>query len=71
MRTARDERRKTMITLDMEEYCHDCPNFEPEVLKDKWDEVVFCKYHETCHRFMTYLKSRLAKEKGDDHGRKV
>lgn len=73
-----------MIKLDVAEYCHDCPDFEPEV-SDKhiiYDDngeyrrvlgniYVVCEHYNTCHRFMTYLKSRLAKEKGDDNGRKV
>ena len=53
--------------LDVEEYCHDCPDFEPAVQKKKneCNMVVYCKYYKTCQRFMTYLKSQLTKEKGE------
>lgn len=66
-----------MIKLDVAEYCHDCPEFEPEVLNKNvfYDDdgeycgmlgnmYVVCKHYKTCHRFMVYLKSQLAKEKG-------
>lgn len=68
-----------MIKLDVAEYCHDCPEFEPEVLNKHvlYDDdgkcrgmlgnmFVTCKHRNTCHRFVTYLKRRLAKEKGEE-----
>ena len=67
-----------MIKLVISSYCNECPNFEPEVLnKDvKYNEhgeycgllgtmFVVCKHKSSCHRFMTYLKSQLEKEKGE------
>lgn len=66
-----------MIKLDVAEYCHDCPNFEPEVVNKRviYDNdgeccgmlenmYVVCEHYKTCHSFMTYLKWQLAKEKG-------
>lgn len=67
-----------MIKLDVAEYCHDCPEFEPEVLNKNviYDDdgecrgllgtmFVDCEHRHTCRRFMTYLKGQLAKEKGE------
>ena len=72
-----------MIKLDVAEYCHDCPDFEPKIDKNVIHDCngehrriignmyVVCKHYRRCHRFMTYLKSRLTKEKGENDGRKV
>lgn len=68
-----------MIKLDVAEYCHDCPDFEPEAIKPDpiygndgsyrgmlGNMYVVCEHYKMCHRFMTYLKRQLAKEKGEN-----
>ena len=68
-----------MIKLDVAEYCHDCPEFKPEVIKSQpiYDAIgnyvgmldptlVVCEQRNTCRRFMKYLQKRLAKEKGEN-----
>lgn len=68
-----------MIKLDVAEYCHDCPDFEPEAIKPDpiydgdgnycgmlGNVFVDCKHRKICRRFMTYLKRHLAKEKGEN-----
>lgn len=68
-----------MIKLDVAEYCHDCPEFEPEVIKSQpiynvignyvgmlGPMVVVCEHRNTCRHFMEYLQKRLIKEKGED-----
>ena len=65
-----------MIKLDVQEYCHDCPDFEPDVVKPEefYDSngkyhgmfgstFVICKHQKICHRFMIYLQGRLSKGK--------
>lgn len=68
-----------MIKLDVAEYCHDCPEFEPEAIKPQliYDAMgnykgmlgsmfVVCEQRNTCRRFMEYLQKRFAKEKGEN-----
>lgn len=68
-----------MIILSVAEYCHDCPEFKPEVIKSQpiYDAMgnyvgmldpmlVVCEQRNTCCRFMEYLQKRLAKEKGEN-----
>lgn len=67
-----------MIKLNVAEYCHDCPEFEPEVIKTQsiyntmgdyegmlGPMLVVCEQRNTCRRFMEYLQKRLIKEKGE------
>ena len=65
-----------MIRLDIQEYCHVCSDFEPDVEKpEKYysdfeevimtDTVVRCRYRKRCENIKRYL-ARLAKEK--NHG---
>ena len=62
-----------MITLKVEEYCHDCPDFEPEVIKHKIrDEInfvgdimmnthIYCQHAARCRAVKRYLE----KQKGE------
>ena len=68
-----------MIRLDVEKYCHNCPDFEPEVEKTECsmfdidfledrvhvEIVVMCKYRNRCASQMRYLKQQNRKEESD------
>lgn len=59
-----------MITLKVEDYCHNCPMFEPEVerhcyctseftggfQKEYTDTVVKCSYGERCAAMKEYIE---------------
>lgn len=63
-----------MIVLEVEDYCHDCPDFEADVQKaDIWagideeiwnfgDTVIRCEYRERCRSIRRYLKKDMEKE---------
>ena len=60
-----------MIRLEVEDYCHECRAFQPDVEESvvysdvfgnevvKTDTVVRCKTRKLCKRLVEYLKSRL------------
>ena len=60
-----------MIKLAVEEYCHDCDGFEPEVERlycnDGYDELVCqsvqCQKRDQCNHIYSYLKRKVEKEK--------
>lgn len=60
-----------MIKLSVEEYCHDCDDFEPEVTKiycnDGYDrpfqQSVRCQNCDRCQHIYLYLKHKI--EKGE------
>lgn len=67
-----------MIKIKVEEYCNDCPEFEPEAIKPQpiYDSignyvgmlgpmVVVCAHRNTCRRFMEYLQKSVVKERGE------
>ena len=69
-----------MIKIKVEEYCNDCPEFDPEAIKPQpiYDSIgnyvgmlgpmiVVCKYRNRCRRFMEYLQKCLIKEKGENN----
>jgi hypothetical protein len=55
-----------MIKLIVEDYCHRCRGFEPELeqvqytanLEVRNDTLVFCKYKERCKSIAEYLGSQ-------------
>lgn len=61
-----------MITLDVEEYCQDCSDFEPEAIKNilysdniylknrrqMFDTVVTCKYANRCRSMKNYIEEK-------------
>ena len=64
-----------MIKIKVEEYCNDCPEFEPETIKPQpiYDSInnyvgmlgpmlVVCAHRNKCRRFMEYLQKCLIKE---------
>ena len=65
-----------MIHLDIQEYCHQCPHFEPKkdatYLQDgrgrttAIDNKVYCYHSVRCDSIVRYLKGKLAEEKKND-----
>lgn len=64
-----------MITLDVADYCHDCPGFETDLRKDnalthnsrgtiikKCETVVTCEYRGRCESIYNYIKKQFEKE---------
>lgn len=63
-----------MIKLEVEGYCHKCPDFIPEaypthtVFSDHTvsvDTAVRCQNHESCFRKYEYIKSQMEKNDGN------
>lgn len=57
-----------MIHLYVEDYCQDCPEFEPEKSMVRGydlefdgyiNTIVHCEHQERCEKFMRYLKGKL------------
>ena len=59
-----------MIKLEVEEYCQDCLDFNPDVIKPErirteggntyyTDTVVQCKYHKRCSGITRYLEQKV------------
>lgn len=72
-----------MIKIKIEEYCNDCPEFEPEAIKPQpiYDSInnyvgmlgpmlVVCAHRNTCRRFMEYLQKSVVKEIGESNENK-
>lgn len=56
-----------MIRLLVDEYCHNCPNFEPYAMRASSldgfiDTRVVCEYHDKCKSIKKYLISIGDKE---------
>lgn len=53
-----------MIRLEVKDYCHNCPGFEPSVSKNEifelnhseMETIVRCKYKGRCESMVRYLK---------------
>lgn len=64
-----------MIKLCIEEYCHDCPRFTPEVKKDdiffdgrlyfETSIFIFCECRHECASIKRHIEKKL-KEKNND-----
>lgn len=57
-----------MIELNVEEYCHNCPNFEPVINRLFADNkcqgtVIICRDKFTCNSIKSYLKDVATREK--------
>lgn len=59
-----------MISLNIEKYCHDCPDFEPTVNKifSEFDDslvvgVVECEYRSRCKQIARHIEKEMKKEK--------
>lgn len=56
-----------MIKLDVEDYCHNCNEFEPDVHrehlyfagKDKLETVVRCEHRIRCESIKNYLEGKI------------
>ena len=66
-----------MITLKVEEYCHECPAFEPDVDTSGWynplnqeemirETVILCRYRKRCASMMRYLKKQMREDAASD-----
>lgn len=62
-----------MIILSVHEYCHNCPNFEAEVMQEnyeysaafgprckKYSHTITCVHEQRCETMMDYLKSGMS-----------
>jgi len=57
-----------MITLNIQKYCDNCPEFEPDVFKrtthtfddalTQTDTVISCKHQDRCHEIKKYLEGK-------------
>lgn len=61
-----------MITIDVDEYCHTCPDFEPsKIMLPYWadnviinaDTKVICKHKDRCQNLRAYLEKKIREEK--------
>lgn len=56
------------INLDIEDYCHDCPDFEVEdVVRTRYedgvdDHIITCKFSERCDAIHNYILKKCAYE---------
>lgn len=62
-----------MIKLSVKNYCDKCPEFEPDILMNKYETIggdtvilgdclVICKNREKCAKIENHLKEKLSKE---------
>jgi hypothetical protein len=51
-----------MIRLDVQDYCHSCPEFEASVVMidhiTKIDTIIHCEHQFKCDRIKQYLKEK-------------
>lgn len=61
-----------MINLEVNEYCHNCPEFQPLVDKEYYESgygdeftntTVTCKYAQRCEAIAEYFKKHAKHEK--------
>ena len=61
-----------MINLEVNEYCHNCPEFKPLVDKEYYESgygdeftntTVMCKYAQRCEAIAEYFKKHAKHEK--------
>lgn len=60
-----------MITLKVEDYCQNCPDFTPDAAtigvihgfsgKMFYETVVYCEKHKTCERLYESIKKEISK----------
>lgn len=60
-----------MIKLEVEDYCHNCGDFEPEVIRFCSDDMVylqqiFCVNRNRCEQIYKAIKEHVRKEKEND-----
>jgi hypothetical protein len=65
-----------MIRLEVQPYCSECCDFDPDVIKPEkiicsngfvmvGDTIVRCSYAKRCEAIKRYLSKRINEEKGD------
>lgn len=61
-----------MIELRIADYCHNCPEFEPDIDKYVFQgtepivkTTVTCEHHQRCESMLSYIKTQLTKENGN------
>lgn len=65
-----------MIRLEVQPYCSECCDFDPDVIKPEkiicsngfvmvGDTIVRCSYTKRCEAIKRYLSKRMNEEKGD------
>ena len=62
-----------MIKLCVEEYCHDCPRFEPEIKKDSIyydgglhpEVVIFCELRHECASIKRHIEKKMKEKKNE------
>lgn len=60
-----------MIELNVKEYCHKCPKFNPELVRYYGDaeiiiQQIVCSEHDVCDKIEEYIRKELKKEKRND-----
>jgi hypothetical protein len=67
-----------MIKLDVQDYCHDCDHFSPELKEGKWfyvknsveryktDSIVYCTNRDICNRLHKEFIKKYEKENNND-----
>ena len=66
-----------MIILEVEDYCHDCPNFEADVENPTFlyardmklcsgNTIVRCDNRRVCREIYSYFRNYKDKEKSDE-----
>lgn len=65
-----------MIEVDVKDYCHNCPSFDPVSVNNGYysnsllcisHNRIMCKNDDVCSEIMKYLKTVIEKEKKSDH----
>lgn len=59
-----------MISLDVENYCHNCSEFEPDCQTIKYmsdgkiivDTLVKCEHKDRCRNIKTYIEQQLVRK---------
>lgn len=60
-----------MIELKLDDYCQDCPRFEPKKVDLSFSSkvvrtMVVCEYSHFCHNIRKHLEEKMKYEKGEN-----
>lgn len=64
-----------MVTVQIKDYCQDCPYFEAEMTKTRvhtlegWvvtKTIIYCKHEVYCTVLEKHIRQEIEKEKGND-----
>lgn len=61
-----------MIKLEIADYCHECPNFEPKCTRLHYGDgncmtSISCENRGTCANIKLYIEQQLAKKERPDY----